>query len=221
MTILYKRKMSLGQSLSGPAELVARKLKADKGMRVLAFELAEGQRHLESALAKACEMLWLILSKRRREMDDEKLERLSECLIEGIDLERSAIVERVMHASAIEHLLGEGKWLAAADVAKLGRYSQSNPSEPANRWKKEGRIFAVMVGNQTLYPAYQFDDQAKPLPIVRDVLRLFQDKRSPLQTAGWFATPNSWLRGKRPQVCLKDPGRVIEAARRELVAADG
>ncbi len=44
-----------------------------------------------------------------------------------------------MQASAIRHLITEGIWLTAADIAKQGKYSQGNPAEPVSRWKREAK----------------------------------------------------------------------------------
>ena len=126
-----------------------------------------------------------------------------------------------MRANVIRHLMTEGMWWTAADIAKHGSYSSSNPSEPANRWKKERKIYAVTFKGQNLFAAYQFDDQFKPRPVIKDVLDIFKRKSDPWKVAGWFASVNGWLRSKRPQDCLDEPEQVIAAAREEVARFDG
>jgi hypothetical protein len=126
-----------------------------------------------------------------------------------------------MRADAIRHLLEKGKWLKAADIANLGGYSGSNPAAPANRWKKEGKVFAVNFRDQDLFAAYQFSDAMTPRPVIAKVLSIFKDKRDPWKIAAWFASVNSWLGGKRPQDCLDNPDAVIAAATQEISGFDG
>lgn len=221
MYALHKRKSSLVQSLSGPAELVAGKLKAAKDAYVLAFELSPEQRRLESSLLKAIDLIMQNVATRSLDLQKEKLGRLCEFLLEDVAPPRTSIAELGMRANVIRRLVEEGEWLTAADIAKHGSYSSSNPSEPANRWKKEGKIFAVTFKGQDFFAVYQFDDQLKPRPVIREVLKILKEKRDTWKIAAWFASVNGRLGGKRPQDCLDAPDRVIDAARHELAGFDG
>ena len=126
-----------------------------------------------------------------------------------------------MRANAIRHLIEEGSWLTAGQIAEQGGYSRSNPAEPASRWKREGKVFAISFKGQDLYAAFQFDGNLHPRPVIADVLRLFKDKNDPWKIAAWFASVNGWLRGRRPQDCLDEAALVTEAAKQEVSGFNG
>jgi len=82
--------------------------------------------------------------------------------------------------------------------------------------KMEARIqnFSLVNENIELIPEYVLDRDGNPKPIVQEILHLFEGKKSPLVTAIWFMSINSWLRGKTPISCLEiSPEAVLEAAR--------
>ena len=94
-----------------------------------------------------------------------------------------------------------------------------NRAALANRWRREGRIFAVIYDGRITFPGFQFGADGRPLPIVAEVLRVFGADSSAWQTALWFAGANGWLDGARPvDLLASEPARVAEAARREATA---
>ena len=102
----------------------------------------------------------------------------------------------------------------AADIHKLMHGSQlSNPSEPASRWKREKRVFAVPVGRARLFPRLQFAD-GNPLPVIKEVLKRLPDGMTPWQIAFWFQSGNGWLDGRSPEEALGDEDAVLNAADR-------
>jgi hypothetical protein len=212
-----KRSATSLRSLSGPASRIATTL---KNAHVLAIELPPEQRHLERSLKKAIDLLATVIDTQTAKRRDERVRRLGELLIEDVELPKTAVIEAKMRASVIRHLITKGKWLTAADIAKRGGYSSSNSAEPANRWKREGKIFAISFKGQDLFAAYQFDQGMKPRRIVAEVLKIFRDKNDPWKIAAWFAGANGWLSGERPEDCLDEPERVIEAARQEVAEID-
>lgn len=126
------------------------------------------------------------------------------------------------NARARKAFLAEFETLTSREVAELAGSRATNQAALANRWKAAGRIFAVEVGGQTLFPAFQFsEDDSQPRSVVAQVLTFLQPRFSGWQTALWFTGRNSWLGAKRPVDVLKsDPEAVVEAARRETEAFD-
>ncbi|WP_456849297.1 hypothetical protein [Bradyrhizobium sp. USDA 4504] len=50
------------------------------------------------------------------------------------------------------------------------------------------------------------------------MLAAFRGHKSDLGLAYWFASVNSFLRGKRPQdLLISDPGRVVAAAEHDVI----
>ena len=110
--------------------------------------------------------------------------------------------------------------LTAEQVHRNSGLHSRNKSEPASRWKSEGKMFAIRIGRRDLYPAFQFEDGV-PRPVMRDVLSALPEGITAWQKALWFASGNGWLDGDEPQRRLNDGLRVVEAARRLADPADG
>ena len=101
--------------------------------------------------------------------------------------------------------------LTAAQVHAASGLNPGNRSEPASRWKREGRLFAVRRSGIDLYPAFQFEDGA-PRPVIKKILAALPNDMTGWQIAMWFASGNGWLGGDEPQERLTDPNAVIDAA---------
>ena len=116
--------------------------------------------------------------------------------------------------------LDETPTLTAVQIHRMSGLRSRNTSEPASRWKSEGKTFAVRMGRRDLYPAFQFEDGA-PRPVVRDVLAALPESMTGWQSALWFASGNGWLDGDEPQRRLHDRELVVAAARRLSEPARG
>lgn len=91
------------------------------------------------------------------------------------------------------------------------------------RWRQVRKVIAVPFDGKSLYPAFQFDNQHRPLPIIEEILRLFSDdaRRTDWQNLFWFISAHAWLRGQSPQQCLTDrPDAVMDAATHEMKPDD-
>jgi Poly(hydroxyalcanoate) granule associated protein (phasin) len=125
------------------------------------------------------------------------------------------------NADARAAFLAEFGTLTSREVADLAGSRAANRAALANRWKAEGRIFAVESGGQTLFPAFQFSDDGRPRPVIAEILAVLHPKLSAWQTALWFTGRNGWLGAKRPvDVLISDPKAAAEAARQEAEAFD-
>lgn len=89
----------------------------------------------------------------------------------------------------------------------------SSPSEPASRWKREKRVFAVHDGHSLRYPLFQFAS-GSPRPAIRSVLRRLPAGMTHWQIAIWFRSGNGWLDGRSPEEALEDECDVLNAADR-------
>ena len=116
--------------------------------------------------------------------------------------------------------LQETRTLTAAEIRTRSGLHPKNGSEPALRWKREGRIFAVRHGGRDLYPAFQFED-GQPRRVIKDILGQMPRWATPWQIALWFASGNGWLDGATPEERLDAPGEVVEAALHLATPAEG
>jgi CheY-like chemotaxis protein len=126
------------------------------------------------------------------------------------------------NADARRVFLAEFGTLTSREVAEFAGSRAQNRAALANRWKAEGKIFAVESGGQTLFPAFQFsDDDGQPRPVIAEILAVLQPRYSDWQTALWFTGRNGWLGAKRPVDVLQSaPDAAVEAARQETEAFD-
>ncbi|WP_413721435.1 hypothetical protein ACL2XG_20195 [Sodalis sp. RH24] len=114
-------------------------------------------------------------------------------------------------------ILNDSEWLPAQEVSRRGGASADvkNPSGLPNRWKRAGKIFAITSEGRDLYPAYALDIGGQPLPLMKKIIELFGETKTPWSLAVWFGTPNSWLGNKKPKDFLTSaPEQVLEAALR-------
>ena len=153
-----------------------------------------------------------IASQRRDAITEENIEILINMLLEGED--RTQIDEALLmdNAKLRASYLKTTPTLAGAQVRLLSGLKPKNKSEPASRWKREGRIFAVRHASIDLFPEFQFLD-GEPRPVIKKILGVLPDHLTPWQIAFWFASGNGWLDSEVPQKGLETPELVIEAAR--------
>jgi hypothetical protein len=131
------------------------------------------------------------------------------------------ILQLRRNAAARKAFLAEFGALTSKQLAELVGSRATNRAALANRWKAQGRIFAIEAGGQHLFPTFQFTEDGQPRPVVAEILAAFGPTASGWQTALWFAGANGWLGGKRPVDLLEPaPAAVAAAARREAEAFD-
>lgn len=114
----------------------------------------------------------------------------------------------------------ETPMLTARQIHRMSGLHPRNMSEPASRWKAEGKTFGLRLGSLNYYPTFQFEDGC-PRPVVKAVLAEIPATMTTWQTALWFASTNGWLDGDRPQDRLNDAAQVVRAARRLAEPAYG
>jgi hypothetical protein len=133
-------------------------------------------------------------------------------------LSAAAVLQARRNAEARRRFLEEFPALTSGEVADLAHSRASNRASLANRWRDEDKVFAVRVGDQQLYPAFQFNDQGRPLEAIAAVLKhLSKGSLSDWQTALWFTSANGWLGGERPvDVLSEQPVALAEAASHEV-----
>ena len=155
-----------------------------------------------------------------RDLSERNIEQLVDFLLSRAphaDVETDLEIDNVqLRADYLE----KTPVLTAAEVRAASDLRPRNRSEPASRWKREGRIFAVRCQGIDRYPAFQFQDGA-PRPSIKDILAALPKGTTAWQTALWFASGNGWLDGAEPQQRLDDGDQVVQAARRLAQPAFG
>lgn len=128
--------------------------------------------------------------------------------LRALDAERAALEQR-----AIAAVFSGSEWLSAEQVGRLRDPEAKNPHGAVNRWRSEGKLFALPRGGMSYYPRYAFDEAMEPRTVVARVLAELRG-RSPYRIASWFESTNGFLGGRRPREMLAtDPEAVVAASR--------
>jgi hypothetical protein len=143
---------------------------------------------------------------------------LIDLLTPAADVPRpESVLQARRNSEARRRFLEEFGALTSGEIADLAGSTAANRSALANRWLKEGRLFAVTLHNTRYYPALQLDEHGRPLPVIARVLGALEaHELGEWEVALWFAKRTGWLGDRRPVDLLRDePDAVVEVARRE------
>ena len=184
------------------------------------FLVGEATEGLAQLIERALEMLPAVATRRNAQLTDANIEKLLEVILSDVPRARVETKVDVDNARLRAEYLQETPLLTAAEVRAASGLQPRNKSEPASRWKREGKLFAVRRSGIDLYPVFQFADGA-PRPVVKKVLAVLPKDMTGWQVALWFASGNGWLDGAEPQEYLSDPDAVIDAARKLVDPAVG
>jgi hypothetical protein len=162
---------------------------------------------VESLLAE----LIPLVTARIKEKRQTDFKSLLDVLLRGVKLRTLDIRRAQKQARTLEAVLENSEWLTAEEIGERGKFSPSNLAAPANRWKQEGKIFAVPYQGQDRFPRYGLDEAFRPIPGLESVLKLF-GPISPWRVAVWFESTNAWLENHRPRELLgNEPAKVLRA----------
>lgn len=169
---------------------------------------------LKSEVESVLTELVPVVTARVKEKRRTDLELLIEALMRGVELRSLDVRHARMQARALQAVLENSEWLTAEEIGEYGKFSPSNLAAPANRWKQEGKIFALPHQGQDRFPRYGLDEVFRPVPELKAVLNVL-GPISPWRISVWFESTNAWLNNQRPRERLDtDPMSVLRAAER-------
>lgn len=169
----------------------------------------------DNLTAIACSMADVL----SQEPEKQALEKIVSALLPPEPVPPALLKEAAMLARARKAVLESGHWLTAANIAGLAGFSTTNPAAQPNKWKKQGRIFAVRHNNADYFPDYALDQNAgfRPLKTMAPLIEILSSQKDAWGMAYWFMSLNSFLGGQRPQdLLLSAPEKVIAAAQDEI-----
>ncbi len=142
-------------------------------------------------------------------------EQLVETLTPPLEIPPPAVLLNARaNAELRARVMREGELLTSAQVAELSESKATNRAALATSWRKSGRIFAIPLGATHYFPAFQFDSDGKPQPVIADVVHMFAEHHaSPWSLAIWFLTEHPRLRRRPAELVTDTPESVLEAAR--------
>ena len=184
------------------------------------FIVGNASEELAQLIERTIELLQPVAARRKAQLTDDNIEKMLGVFLSGTPRAPIETDLDIDNARLRAEYLQETRLLTSAQVRAASGLSPRNRSEPASRWKREGRLFAVRRSGTDLYPAFQFVDGV-PHPAIRKILVALPKDMTGWQIAMWFASGNGWLGGDEPQERLSHPDGVIAAARKLAEPAVG
>ena len=136
----------------------------------------------------------------------KRLERLIEELIESGEAESPLLSEEAARQARFRfRMLRDHPAHTATQLGRLRGSTAADPTQIVNRWRVQGRVFAVQHQGTKLYFGFQFDREFKPLSIIAKVLEQLRGWEG-WDIAAWFVTPNGMLDKLQPLEVLGDGG---------------
>lgn len=134
-----------------------------------------------------------------------------------------AAQQALRNAEARQELLDEFGVLDSKEVARLAGSTAKNRSATVSRYLATGQIFAIEHRGSRYYPAFQFDTNGRPRPVISQVLLALQPYGlDGWEVALWFTTASGWLDDRRPVDLLdEDPAEIVTAAAHTVDAVAG
>lgn len=145
----------------------------------------------------------------------------------GFDVLVERETKRKLPKSPLQIQQAQNRRLERARRALLSEFGALSPEEVASlaggreaveRWEREGSILSVLHEGRVCYPAFQFDKNGCPRPVIAQALRILGHETSAWGIALWFLGANGYLGGKRPVDLLDtDPEAVADTVRYEAL----
>lgn len=177
--------------------------------------MVRGDPAVGKLIGSVVEQLPDIIASRRQALTERNIEALVEVFLGADPLAAALPAVAQDNAKAQARFLKTWPVLTAEGVAERAAHASANRSATASRWKSARRIFSVRAGGRDAYPAFQFDDDGRPRPVIAAVLANLPDTMSGWQTAFWFVGANGWLGGDAPVGRLHDVEALVRAAEQE------
>ncbi|WP_166365688.1 hypothetical protein [Pseudomonas akapageensis] len=216
---LIAEHVDIRSTLTGEIKAVSARLSAEKAKQVVVITVDHASDETLAALGESLGAAARLITDTMLKTQQATVEQIISLLVPKAPIRPAVFKEAQMLAKAKKTVLESGDWLSAGDIANLAEFTSRNPSSQPNKWKREGRIFAIRHNGSDYFPIYALDKDTgyRPLPAMAEVLKKFGGSKDGWGLAFWFASVNSYLGGKRPQDLLKTgPARVVAAAEDEV-----
>lgn len=155
--------------------------------------------------------------KNRMQVADERIK----LAVDNV-LPLSALTEEQSHVQRTKNtILSETSWVSSELINSHQKTLTEHKSAVASDWKRLGRVFSVNDGEREFFPAYQFDMEWQPLPVIKEILAQLGDLADGWNIAAWFHFPNGWLsyRDKSGAVVSVAPKDALDRVEDVVVAA--
>lgn len=221
MASVLNEKFSVGsiKPLTGHDRIILKRLDVADDSQIVAFRLEHVSKDAASAFAKAVRLIAPMIIFKLADFETATLEKLVDALVPRVSPPEHLLTEARMNAEARKAVLEGAEWVNAVRLSEIAGFNGQNASAQPNKWKREGKIFALRHDGNDLYPGYALDPETQYRPVkgLAPILKVFGDQLDPWDIAIWFASANGFLGGVAPKdFLISAPGRVLEAAEDEI-----
>lgn len=216
---LIAEHVDIRSTLTGDLKTLSARLCAENAEQAVVITVGHASGETLAALGESLDAAARLITDTMLKTQQATIEQIISLLVPKAPIRPAVFKEAQMLAKAKKAVLESGDWLSAGDIANLAEFTSRNPSSQPNKWKREGRIFAIRHNGSDYFPIYALDKATgyRPLPAMAEVLQVFDGKKDGWGLAYWFASVNSFLGGKRPQdLLVAAPARVVAAAEDEV-----
>lgn len=207
------------EQLAGSAREIRERLESADDGQIVAFRLDRAGKGVAVAIGEAMRLIAPMIVRKLVDSETATLEKLVDALVPAVSPPEHLLAEARMNAEARRAVLQGAEWLNAARLSKIAGFSGQNASAQPNKWKRDGKIFALRHDGNDLYPGYALDADAQYRPVkgLAPVLKVFGTELDAWDIAIWFASANGFLGGAAPKDLLnRAPERVLAAAEDEI-----
>lgn len=112
--------------------------------------------------------------------------------------------------------------LDATTVQQHFGYPSLNSFAATTTQESSRQILGLPVGNESVFPAFQFNEDGQPIHLVSEVLKRLPADFTPWQIAFWIVSPNASLDGATPLSAIQEGNQsVLGSAECERLAIIG
>lgn len=156
----------------------------------------------------------------QRSVRDETITTIVDMCLPKKPVTSTLLREAKMLVQAKTEILQSNDWITASEIAELAQFKSSNPSSQPNKWKHSGKIFALRHEGVDYFPIYGLDpaNGFRPVAGLGEIVSTLAAMKDGWGMAFWFASPNSYLGGKRPKDLLQTKPQDVLAAAEDEVA---
>jgi hypothetical protein len=207
------------EMLAGSASEVRKRLHAGDPGQIVVLRLRNNSKTRAAALVDAFKLIGPMIVDHIADREKDTLEKLMDALVPQVPPPVHLITEARMNAEAHRAVLESADWLTAAQLSQIAGFAGQNASAQPNKWKREGKVFAIRRNGSDYFPGYALDPEThyRPVKGLAPILTLFADELDEWDIATWFASANSFLGGAMPKdLLLMAPEQVLAAAQDEM-----
>lgn len=151
---LIAEHIDIRSTLTGDLKTLSARLCAENAEQVVVITVGHASGETLAALGESLDAAARLITDTMFKTQQATIEQIISLLVPKAPIRPAVFKEAQMLAKAMKAVLESGDWLSAGDIANLAEFTSRNPSSQPNKWKREGRIFAIRHNGSDYFPIY-------------------------------------------------------------------